>query len=77
MKGITLIISSFLLLIGFALLNLGYWLSAPANEPVQADLIVALGGGTGERDQMAAVLYNAGYAKKILLTGMGLVQMLD
>lgn len=63
--------SSFLLLLaGFAFINLGYWLSAPASEPVQADLIVTLGGGTGERDQMAAVLYKAGYAKKILLTGM-------
>lgn len=50
-------------------INLGYWLSASANEPIQVDLIVAL--GSGERDQMAAVLYNAGYAKKILLTGMG------
>ena len=71
MKRIYAVISFLLLLAGNALLNLGYWLSAPANEPVQADLIVALGGGTGERDQMAAVLYNAGYAKKILLTGMG------
>lgn len=49
--------------------NLGYGLSAPANEPIQVDLIVAL--GSVERDQMAAVPYNAGYAKKILLTGMG------
>jgi len=43
--------SSFLLLlVVIAFINLGYWLSAPANEPIQADLIVALGGGTGERD---------------------------
>jgi len=67
----TLAVIGFLLLIVSAFINLGYWLSAPANEPVQADLIVTLGGGTGGRDQMAAVLYNAGYAKKILLTGMG------
>ena len=44
-------------------------MSAPATEPVQADLIVALGGG--EREQMAAILYQAGYAKKILLTCIG------
>ena len=66
-----LAISSFLLLLIFALINLGNWLSEPANKPVQADLIVALGGGTGERDQMAARLYKAGYADKILITGIG------
>ncbi|MFI3223063.1 MAG: ElyC/SanA/YdcF family protein [Methylococcaceae bacterium] len=66
-----LAISSFLLLLIFALFNLGIWLSEPANKPVQADLIVALGGGSGESDQMAARLYKAGYADKILITGMG------
>ena len=71
MRRIYAVISFLLLLVVIAFINLGYWLSAPANEPIQADLIVALGGGTAERDQMAAVLYNAGYAKKILLTGMG------
>jgi uncharacterized SAM-binding protein YcdF (DUF218 family) len=60
-----------LLLIAIALFNLGNWLSEPANKPAQADLIVALGGGNGERDQMAARLYKAGYADKILITGMG------
>ena len=71
MKRNFYVISFLSLLIAIAFINLGYWLSAPASEPVQADLIVTLGGGTGERDQMAAVLYKAGYAKKILLTGMG------
>ena len=66
-----LAISSFLLLLVFALFSLGNWLSEPANKPVQADLIVALGGGARERDQMAARLYKAGYADKILITGMG------
>ena len=65
-----LTLSSFLLLIAIALFNLGTWLSEPANKPVQADLIVALGGGNGERDQMAARLYKEGYADKILITGM-------
>ena len=61
------------LLLFFALifLNLGNWLSQPVNDPVKSDLIVTLGGGESERDQMAADLYKAGYAKKILLTGMG------
>ena len=66
-----LAIISFLLLLTIALFNLGIWLSEPANKPAQADLIVALGGGAGERDQMAARLYKAGYADKILITGMG------
>ena len=70
MKRILSVISFLLLLLGIAFINLGYWLSAPANEPIQADLIVALGGGSGGRDQMAAMLYKAGYSKKILLTGM-------
>lgn len=71
MKHTFAAISFLLLLAGFVFINLGYWLSAPASEPVQANLIVTLGGGTGERDQMAAVLYKAGYANRILLTGMG------
>ncbi len=70
MKHTFAVISFLLVLAGIAFINLGSWLSAPANEPVQADLIVTLGGGNGERDQMAAMLYKAGYAKKILLTGM-------
>ena len=49
----TFAVIGFLSLIVIAFINLGYWLSAPASEPVQADLIVTLGGGTGERDQMA------------------------
>ncbi len=65
-----LAICSLLLLFVVALYNLDNWLSEPANKPDQADLIVALGGGTGERDQMAAKLYKAGYADKILITGM-------
>lgn len=73
MKPTFAVISFLLLLIAVALLNLGHRLSAPANKPVQADLIVTLGGGTGERDQMAVVFYKAGYAKKILLTGMGVI----
>lgn len=50
--------------------ELGNWLSAPAGEPVKGDIIVALGGDSGERVMLAARLYHAGYAKRILLTGM-------
>ncbi|MEI6267761.1 MAG: YdcF family protein [Methylococcaceae bacterium] len=71
MKLTLVVTGTLLLLIAIVFLNLGHWLSAPANEPAKADLIVTLGGGIGERDQMAVDLYKAGYAKKILLTGMG------
>ena len=63
-------ISLLILLVGITFTDLGYWLSAPASEPIKSDLIVALGGDSGERGQMAVALYKAGYAKKILLTGM-------
>ncbi|UOA08287.1 YdcF family protein [Methylobacter sp. S3L5C] len=59
-----------LLLVAILFLNLGHWLSTPANTSVKADLIVTLGGGEVERDKMAVELYKAGYAPKILLTGM-------
>ena len=71
MKLTLAVIGILLLSIAIVFLNLGYWLSAPANDPVKTDLIVTLGGGGAERDQMAVNLYKAGYAKKILLTGMG------
>ncbi len=71
MKSTLAAISALLLLLAILFVNLGHWLSEPANVPAKADLIVTLGGGESERDQMAADLYKAGYAKKILLTGMG------
>lgn len=43
------------LLVVIAFITFSYWLSAPENEPIQVDLIVAMGGGTGERDQMVTV----------------------
>ena len=71
MKLTLAITGTLFLSIAIVFLNLGHWLSAPANVPAKADLIVTLGGGSGERDQMAADLYKAGYAKNILLTGLG------
>ena len=71
MKLTLAITGTLFLLAAILFLNLGRWLSAPATEPAPADLIVTLGGGIGERDQMVVALYQAGYAKKILLTGMG------
>ena len=45
-------------------------LAAPAAEPARADLIVALGGGRGERTATALALYRQGFAPRILLTGL-------
>lgn len=53
-----------------AIWRLGIWLSAPAKPPVRADIIVALGGDAGDRVALASKLYRAGYAQRILLTGM-------
>ena len=64
MKVSFLVIGLLFIFLGIAFSNLGYWLSAPASEPIKADLIVALGGDAGERGQMAALLFKAGYAKK-------------
>jgi uncharacterized SAM-binding protein YcdF (DUF218 family) len=48
----------------------GYWLEAPAMPPVRADAIVVLGGNDGDRALRALGLYRAGYAPKIVLTGL-------
>ncbi len=48
----------------------GRYLSAPAQEPAAADLIVALGGGDTARNRKAAELFKRGFAPKVLLTGM-------
>ena len=70
MKLTLTVTGTLLLLLAILFVNLGHWLSEPVNKPVKTDLIVTLGGGGIERDQMAADLYKAGYAKNILLTGM-------
>jgi len=46
------------------------FLELPGAAPVKADLIVALGGEGGDRSLTAASLYAAGYAPRILLTGL-------
>lgn len=53
-----------------ALLTVGRYLEAPAGTPRQADLIVALGGDTGQRVREAFRLYSEHYAGHILLTGI-------
>jgi uncharacterized SAM-binding protein YcdF (DUF218 family) len=63
-----LLISSFLC--GTLYLGLGFFLSLHASKPEKADVIVVLGGDSGLRVTKGADLYNAGYSKHILLTGI-------
>lgn len=53
--------------------SLGGWLASPAIRqeppPRSADLIVALGGGSGEREATAADLFSRKVARYVLLTG--------
>lgn len=48
----------------------GRWLERPASEPVAADLLVPLGGDSGDRGLSTAELYRHGRAPRILLTAM-------
>ncbi len=62
-------------LLGFAVLFLGFlgaghFLVAPAQAPVTADLLVALGGDHGARADRVLALYRKGFAPKVLLTAM-------
>ena len=73
LKAVVMVGAFTLLLTILIVLNVGYWLSAPRTVPTEGDIIVALGGGGIERVQRALQLYREGYAKKILLTGLGRV----
>ena len=47
----------------------GRWLEAPASTPAQADVIVILGGGGGNRVSTGLDLYMQGVAPRLLLAG--------
>ena len=51
------------------ILGAGHFLAAPAQPPVKADLLVALGGDNGARADRVLELYRKGLASKVLLTG--------
>jgi len=53
--------------------NAGRLLAAPATEPVKADLLVVLGGDTGERARVGGDLYRKGFAPNVLMTGFAYV----
>ena len=46
------------------------FLEAPASPPVKADLMLVLGGDSGDRALTAGRLYAAGMAPRLLLTGL-------
>lgn len=52
-----------------AVFGAGHYLAAPAQAPVKADLMVALGGDNGARADRVLELYRKGFAPKVLLTG--------
>ncbi len=52
-----------------AFFGAGYYLQAPARQPVKADLIVSLGGDNGGRAVRVLELYRKGLGPKVLLTG--------
>jgi uncharacterized SAM-binding protein YcdF (DUF218 family) len=52
-----------------AFLCAGHFLEAPAQEPVKADLLVALGGDNGARADKVLELYREKLGSRVLLTG--------
>ena len=63
MKKIVFGFVGFLLLLTFVFLNLGKWIDV-TDEPVKADIIVCLGGGTIDRVIKSIELLENGYATK-------------
>lgn len=55
---------------GTVFLGLGLLLSFHAGKPEKADVIIVLGGDDGLRVNRGAELYKAGYATRLLLTGI-------
>ena len=62
-----LLAAAMVLVLAFA--GAGHFLDAPAQAPVKADLLVALGGDNGARADRVLELYRKGFAPKVLLTG--------
>ena len=67
-----MVLGAFLLVMGF--LNAGQFLVAPAQSPVKADLLFALGGDRGARADRVLEIYRAGFAPRILLSSEGIHQ---
>ena len=67
MKKIIITILILLLLL-YALMNLGTWLNV-TKAPIRSDIVVCLGGGTVERVKKSIKLIEEGYTNKFLLLG--------
>ena len=63
MKKIIFTFVVILLLLSFVFLNLGKWIDV-TEEPVKADIIVCLGGGTIDRVKKSIELLEGGYSEK-------------
>ena len=66
--GAGVLLGAVALFAGF--LGAGYFLEAPGQAPVKADLMVALGGGDGARGHGVLEYYRKGLAPRVLLRGM-------
>lgn len=70
MKKVIFYVFLFFVLIPLAFLNLGKWIDATV-EPVKADIVVCLGGGTVERVKKSITLIEQGYVKKEVFLLLG------
>lgn len=61
---------AFALLTAVAISQAGRYLEAPASAPSKADVLVALGGESGDRALTAAKLFRDGFAPLMLVTGL-------
>ena len=61
---------AFALLCATAISQAGRFLEAPGSAPSKADVLVALGGESGDRALTAASLFRDGFAPRMLVTGM-------
>jgi uncharacterized SAM-binding protein YcdF (DUF218 family) len=64
-------LSGSMVFLALALLLFSQSLRCISNEPVPCNAIVLLGGATGERDPVAADLFQRGFSKWIVITGTG------
>ncbi|MGP1665935.1 MAG: YdcF family protein [Rhodanobacter sp.] len=61
---------TFTVLTTVAISQAGRYLEAPVSAPSKADVLVALGGETGDRTLTAASLFREGFASRLLITGL-------
>jgi uncharacterized SAM-binding protein YcdF (DUF218 family) len=68
--GAGVLLGSAVLFLGF--LGAAHFLAAPAQEPVKADLIFALGGDNGGRVSGVLDLYRSGLAPRVMVGAVGI-----